>query len=199
MGAASEKPWGRCKEVPTSRSGGCSDVRGLIQQSPKGTFLFLPLCAPNRWIWKKSLTALRRGKKENPLERVCVKHKQVHCSSSIPNSASQAQTEVWWDSLSLAELHSSFRVSLLLLPLEVVQPDFVVQKWKEEVPSVSLLTHWWCVSPSMAQISPVSIINQDASLAGAFIPQFCAGSFLFLLRKILLGSRIKYLWTVPVT
>lgn len=151
MGAASEKPWGRCKEMPTSRSGGCSDVRGLIQQSPKGTFLLLSLSTLERWSWKKKVSQLWEKKiiKENPLERECVKHKQVHCSSSIPISASQAQTQrgVWWESLSLAVLHSSFRMwSLLWSPLEVTQPDFVVQKWKEEVTSVSLFS-WSLSSP----------------------------------------------------
>lgn len=57
------------------------------------------------------------------------------------------------------------------------------------IPVLSL-TYQWCISISMAQISPFSIINQPhASPAGAFIPQFCTGSFLFLMRKILLRSR----------
>lgn len=117
---------------------------------------------------------------------------------------------VWWESLSLGVLHSSFRVwSLLLSPLEVTQPDFVVQKWREEVTSVSLFS-WSLSSPWHTRMvySPIHSPNQsfshyksaDASPPGAFIPHFALGLPSFLWGRSCSGpDRVKCLWTKPVT
>lgn len=134
----------RCQ---TSRSEGCSG-RGLIQQSPKGTFLFLPLCAPKRWIWTKKWFKKRKEKRKSSWACLCeAQASSLQQFNSNLFFIGTGTIGVWWDSLSLAVLHRSFRMwSLLLLPLEVTQPDFVVQKWKEKATSVSLFS--WSLSCS---------------------------------------------------
>lgn len=123
-----------CKKLPTSRSGRCSDVRFSAQQILSKMFLFSSFSTPKRRIWKRRSHSFKKEKRENPLELVCMKHTDLTAAvkfRALPfiNIHTHTNRVWWWDSFSLSVLNSGFRMwSLLLLSLEITQPDFVVQK-----------------------------------------------------------------------